>query len=74
MTKKQKTEFFNTIEKFTNHWNRVSNNTLVLWFSGYKPMEIYECEAALMKFGAHLVSEEFDKLCGKTAVVVREPK
>lgn len=69
----KKQEFFNTIEQYTTHWDRNSKNMLVLWFSGYKPQDGYDCEEALNKLGGFAVSYDFDKICGKSALIVREP-
>ena len=65
--------FFETIEQFTNHWSRNSKNLLVIWFSGYKPQDGYDCEEALRKLGGFALNYSFDSICGKSALIVREP-
>lgn len=44
------------------------------WFEGYRPAEMYDAEAELRALGGVVMSADFDKVCGKTAMVVREPR
>jgi len=65
---------YDAIEKHTSHWDRRDENTLVLYFSGYRTKAAYDCETEIRTFGAFVIGMDFDRQCGKTKVIVREPK
>lgn len=71
--------WFELVSSFTSHWDRKDENTLILWFSGvpgcdlnYWPMINTFCGPN--SFQGFVISERFDKICGKTLVLVKEPK
>ena len=63
---------YDVINKYTKHWTRNSKDQLILWFEGYKPMFMYDCEKELRQFKLCAIAEEFDKVCGKTALTLVE--
>lgn len=70
--------WFALVESFTNHWTRKDSNTLILYFSGvagcdpqYWPMINTFCGPTTTQ--GFVISEKFDRLCGKTFVTVKEP-
>lgn len=69
-----KSEWFTAVESCTHHWQRKDATHLVLWFSGYKTAEMHAAEAQLKQFGAYALAADFDTLCGKTALIIREPR
>jgi hypothetical protein len=66
--------WFETVDAVCGHWTRISDNELVLWFSGYKPQEMHDAEDALFALGGRCTSQDFDRVCGKTAMIIKEPK
>lgn len=64
--------YLNVIDKYTDHWDRINSNTLVLWFSGYKPMAGYKADEELTSLGLTTLNYSFDKHSGKSMLVVRD--
>lgn len=70
--------WFEKVESFTKHWHRKDDNTLILWFSGV-PGSDPNCWPATQAFSGpkttagFVISEKFDRICGKTALTVKEP-
>lgn len=57
------------------HWDRKSSNEIIVWTSGYKCAEHYEIAEVLACAKMRMISEDFDKYCGKTkAVYKHQPK
>ena len=66
--------WFDAIERCTTHWNRVDGNKVILWFEGYRSYESYNAECELRKHGGYVLRSEYDSVCGKTFLIVKEPK
>jgi hypothetical protein len=57
-----------------NHlqWGRKDSNHIFVWTSGYKTHfedGHYGVEKILMESGFRMISEEFDRICGKTIAI-----
>ena len=68
------TDWFKAVELATHHWDRKDPETLVLWFSGYKTQDAYDAETELRKLGGFVLSYDWHPTCGKTAMILKEPK
>lgn len=66
--------WFDKIQLITNHWDRKSDSELILWFSGYKTQEAYNAETELRKLGGLVLAYDWHETCGKTAMILKEPK
>jgi len=65
-------EAYNWLTEINAHWGRQDSNHIYVWVSGYKHADCYEVYAkALNKAGMRLISENFDKICGKTKLMFR---
>lgn len=67
-------QWFDAVKQATNHWDRVNDRCLVLWFSGYKCSNYFQAQQLIGSLGGFFLKVEFDSMCGKTRVLVREPK
>lgn len=53
------------------NWDRVSENEIVVWTSGYLTDDCRKVETYLMQAGMRATSQEFDSISGKTRTVYR---
>lgn len=66
--------WFEAVMKADRWFSRKDDKNLLLSFDGYKCENYSLAEEVIMAAGGSFMSVEFDKVCGKTFVVVREPK
>lgn len=60
------TQAYEALTKANAPWTRKDATHIVVYTSGYVTQEAHDIEKFLMQAGMRLVSQEFDKVCGKT--------
>lgn len=65
------------LERMSNnqdHYDRVNNDTWVVWTSGFKTEEMRDVEMFLQAAEFVCTSSKFDRVCGKTATYFKPLK
>lgn len=64
-------EAYQALTEARVHWDRKDGNHIIVWTSGYLTAECHEIERFLMQAKMRAVSQEFDKVCGKTVTTYK---
>lgn len=67
--KMNKDEIFNYLDQF--QWGRLSNGTVYVWTPGYQGSEWCNLNKFLVGHKVRVLSSKFDKVCGKTQLVIK---
>lgn len=69
MSKEQ--EFYDQLIKDNVFWGRNPDNSIYIYTDGYKTQEHYDLAEYANSMGFAYVSEEFDRICGKTRLIIK---